>query len=126
MYPRRRRRAEGQRSHYDWPGIGGCGAGAKAAAGCHRRGDGEATGRQRTEEGSYGGAAIRKNVWRHAQLRLLLPCPHATPMDLRLGPVSGAVVSVIDIGVGAEERRFPTAGAVAMAPGREPWTQGRG
>ena len=34
-------------------------------------------------------AAIRKNVWRHARVRLLLPCPYSTSLDLRLGLFPG-------------------------------------
>ena len=34
-------------------------------------------------------AAIRKNVRRHARVRLLLPCPYSTPLDLRLGLFPG-------------------------------------
>lgn len=34
-------------------------------------------------------AALRKNVRRHARVRLLLPCSHSTPLDLHLGLLPG-------------------------------------
>jgi len=49
-------------------------------AGCHRRGDGEATGRSR--------AAVDA-VRHHARDRLLLPCPYSTSLSLRLGLLPG-------------------------------------
>ena len=43
-----REECRGATVSYGWPGSGGGGAGARAA-GCHRRGDGGATGRPRSE-----------------------------------------------------------------------------
>ena len=54
-------------------------------------------------QGQLRGAAIRKNVWRHARVRLLLPLLHFPgPAP---GSVAGAAVPVRGVGVGAEGRR---------------------
>ena len=70
-------------------------------------------------------AAIRKNVRRHARVRLLLPLLHSPgPAP---GPVPGAAVPVRGMGVGAEGRWFPTAGRRwRWRRGGSRWTQGRG
>ena len=95
MYPGRRRRAEGQGAEvaYGWPGSDSGGAGTKEAAGCRRRGDGEATSRAGAE-GQRRAVAIklrkkRVNVLRYARVRLLLPCPYSTSLDLSLGLFPG-------------------------------------
>jgi hypothetical protein len=53
-------------------------------------------------------AAIRKNVRRHARVRLLLPLLH-TP-GFALGPFPGAAVPIRCMGLGTEGRRSLTAG----------------
>ena len=126
VYPGRRRRVEGRGAAVPcgWPGSGGGGAGARAAG--------------LSQEGRWGGdwptevrgrrraAAIRKNVWRHARVRLLLPCPYSTPLDLRLGLFPGWRSR---LGAWAWAQRgggSPRRAAVAMAPGREPLDPGPG
>ena len=77
-------------------GSGPLAAGQAAVAVAPGRGHGGLS-----QEGRWGGdwptevrgrrraAAIRKNVWRHARGRLLLPCPYSKPLDLRLGLLPG-------------------------------------
>ena len=70
-------------------------------------------------------AAIRKNVRRHARVRLLLPCPYST-LRLGLGLLPGRRSR---LGAWAWAQRgggSPWRGGVAMAPGREPLDPGPG
>jgi hypothetical protein len=72
--------------------------------------------------GAAGGAAIRKNVRRHARVRLLLPCPYSTPLVLRLGSLPGPSSAPLGLAgetVGAE-RRSPQGRGGWDWPGRPP------
>jgi len=126
VYPGRRRRVEGRGGTVPcgWPGSGDGGAGARAA-GCHRKGDGEDTGQPKYEATAGGG--LKKECpapCSGSTAAALIPLHAPGPAP---GPVAGAAVPVGSMGVGAEGRRFPTAGRQwRWRRGGSRWTQGRG